>query len=377
MKKGLLSCIPALFAAAGLSFAQPPTVVVLPQETRIPQAVVPTTPLGEYVAPMEGGHCTSCVAKCGPRSWAYGEYLYWIVRASSVPPLVTVGNPADALPGALGQPGTGILVNDTLSYRPMSGVRVGFGRWFDNEERFGFEASGFVFERLTNNTNFTDANGVGAGPDLFASGFLLGAEGSSIPFNAVNISQRLQLWGAEANGLFGAIRRDCWSLDLLAGVRYADLDEQLSLNYSAPTITFTDSFRSRNQFYGGQVGAKFQYRCDRWTFDLIGKVGLGNNHRSITIAANPPTGAIFAMPSNIGRTTDDNFSVLPDVKCQVGYNLTEKVRLTLGYNFLYWSDVSRPGNAINRTINATSPPRTIGETDFWAHGVSTGLEFRW
>jgi hypothetical protein len=61
----------------------------------------------------------------------------------------------------------------------------------------------------------------------------------------------------------------------------------------------------------------------------------------------------------------------------------------VGYNFLYWSRVVRPGNQIDRVINVSQLPTSQGPgtvtspfrpvfafpgTDFWALGVNIGLE---
>jgi hypothetical protein len=66
------------------------------------------------------------------------------------------------------------------------------------------------------------------------------------------------------------------------------------------------------------------------------------------------------------------------------------VRLTFGYQFLYWSRVARPGEQIDRVINPTQIPVFGGNqllgparpeplfttTDFWAQGLNLGLEVR-
>jgi hypothetical protein len=61
----------------------------------------------------------------------------------------------------------------------------------------------------------------------------------------------------------------------------------------------------------------------------------------------------------------------------------------VGYNFLYWSNVIRPGNQVDRVINPNLLPPANGlggpnrptfefhGSDFWAQGVSFGLEFRY
>ena len=48
-----------------------------------------------------------------PRFWLRAEALYWWTKASPLPvPIVTQGSAADAIPGALGQPGTSVLIGD-------------------------------------------------------------------------------------------------------------------------------------------------------------------------------------------------------------------------------------------------------------------------
>lgn len=396
MLKGMRTSLAVLLAAATTSYGQSPygpyspyaQVPAAPVYVGAPGDPVHASPLMEYVqepgVAESGGACHTC----RPRSWVGGEYLYWTVRGNSVPPLASVGNPADAVPGALGQPGTGLLVNNTINYRWMSGVRAEAGRWFGEAQRFGIEGSGFLFERNPRNLAFTDANGIAAAPNLYAP-VNNGAEAATVPLNGLGITQRLRLWGAEANGLVNLLRCERWSVDFLAGGRYVDLEEELALNYNAQAavaLNGNDNFRTRNQFYGGQVGTKVAWNSGKWHVDLVGKVGLGNNHRTTTVGGIQTNAAgavalpfgVYAQANNIGRITDDTFAVVPEAKVQVGYDLTRNLRATLGYSFLYWNNVARPGNAVDRVIAGPGRPfRQVGETDFWAHGFNGGLEFRW
>jgi hypothetical protein len=74
---------------------------------------------------------------------------------------------------------------------------------------------------------------------------------------------------------------------------------------------------------------------------------------------------------------------------KLGCQVTEHTRAWVGYNFLYVSDVVRSGDAIDLRVNTNQiPPRnapvtgpavpayTGNRTDFWAQGLSVGLEFR-
>ena len=62
----------------------------------------------------------------------------------------------------------------------------------------------------------------------------------------------------------------------------------------------------------------------------------------------------------------------------------------IGYDFMYWSQVVRPGSQVDRNINLSqssvfgsgalmgpaSPSAVINHTDFWAQGITLGLEFQ-
>ncbi len=79
----------------------------------------------------------------------------------------------------------------------------------------------------------------------------------------------------------------------------------------------------------------------------------------------------------------------------MNYDIRPRVRVFAGYEVLFWNDVVRPGNQINRTINSnansnflfglqtdvkaqgTRPAPLFNTSDFWAQGVSFGLEFRY
>jgi hypothetical protein len=82
------------------------------------------------------------------------------------------------------------------------------------------------------------------------------------------------------------------------------------------------------------------------------------------------------------------------VGVQLGYQITENLRLQFGYNFLYINNVIRPGNQINTTVNPQLVPALGGQgpgpsvgplephtlfrqQEFWAHGISTGIAFRY
>jgi hypothetical protein len=63
-----------------------------------------------------------------------------------------------------------------------------------------------------------------------------------------------------------------------------------------------------------------------------------------------------------------------------------------GYNFLYWNNVIRPGDQIDRTVDVTfvpNPPAGVPasgqnrpqplfrQSDLWVNGIQFGAELRW
>jgi hypothetical protein len=156
-----------------------------------------------------------------------------------------------------------------------------------------------------------------------------------------------------------------------------------------------------NQFYGPQIGLSSHTQCGRWSFDLIGKLALGDMHEvanisgstllispAATISSN--TG-ILGEPSNIGNHSFDHIAVIPELTLNVGYQVVENVRFTVGYNFLYINKVMRPGDLVDGvdarqvqslsvfdpTVTSVHPAVVEHESHWWAQGVNFGIEVRY
>jgi hypothetical protein len=381
------------------------------------------TPVAAYV------ELASWTEAAPPQIWARGEYLLWWTKNAPLPlPLVTTGDPNVGFPalntaGAIGQPGTRVLLgNAGQDFGAFSGMRFTLGGWLGRDQMLGVEASGFLLEnRLDHFAAASDANG---NPPLYFPRFnaFTGAEGG-VPIadplrgfaGSVAVTSALQLWGAEGNGCLALWRSPGLELCLLMGFRYADLKESLNINNTTTdliflnTTTLTDSFGTRNQFYGGQIGARLDLERGRFSLDMTGKLAMGSTHEVVNIQGAitqlgpnplvPPgfgtfPGGLFAQPSNIGRYTGNQFSVLPAVELKLAYRITERLRAFVGYDFMYLSQVVRPGNQINHSVNLTQnavlDPAGVGalvgpaqpaplfqRSDFWAQGVTFGLEFRY
>jgi hypothetical protein len=200
---------------------------------------------------------------------------------------------------------------------------------------------------------------------------------------------------------------------MLFGYRTLGLDEGLTINEQLTTRSLPtpqtyrvqDRFETSNRFYGGQIGVDGEYRFGSFSVGARAKLGLGNTQQMAVlsgfttrqIGSNPPEtqpgGLLVLNGTNLGRHYHDSFTVVPEFGLTFGYQLTSWCRATIGYNFLYWSNVIRPGGTIDRGVNTAyvpfapalppgagvpvRPAFINGNSDFWAQGLTLGLEFRW
>jgi hypothetical protein len=372
------------------------------------------------------------------RVWARADYLLWWVKNAPLPvPIVTTGDPRVGFDpnlvntvntaGAIGQPGTRVLLGDsTIQFPASSGARLVLGGWLDDDDRVGAEANGFGLQRRTN--TFSASSDSAGNPPLYFPIFssIAGAE-RAVPIadplrsfsGDVAVTSTLQLWGAELNGLFTYCRRPGLEFVLLAGFRYADLRESLHSQNTTTDLLFDnvtvlhDSFDTSNQFYGGQIGSRLTVQYDRLSLDITGKIALGLTRQSIDIQGDitqlgpnplvPPglgtfPGGVFAQSSSIGQRNStqftDPFTVLPSLELKLAYQVTQRIRAFVGYDIMYWNQVLRPGSQINHNVNlsqnAVLDPNGAGilvgpaqpsplfiRSDFWAQGINVGVEFRY
>ncbi len=396
---------------------------------------------------MDGS--TPAIWSAAPDSRFYAglEYLQWWVKDAPLSvPLVSTGTVASTHHGFLNYPDTTILYgspfspaqggNDTQRFQAFSGTRVKLGYALGSERRFAIEASGFALEQrsagygansdATGNpiVNVPVFNTISYTPGGRPGGLPPAEDGlpASLPADphrvdgnvgvfqgGVNIRNTLQLWGAEATGVISLFRSPTWEVAGLVGARYLDLTETFSLDYSSVGVSgryvglsgaANDTFKTQNQFTGALLGVRGTYSSGRLSVDLSGRVAVGAAHQTenitgsfYSIGQSGPyvTGSqgIFAQPANEGRTSRDTFAVVPDAQVKIGYALTPRLRATIGYDFLYFSGVMRPGDQLShyvpkgqtfqqggKTVSATSPARLSDSSDFFAHGLSLGLEYR-
>jgi hypothetical protein len=352
-----------------------------------------------------------------PRFWLRAEYLLWGIKDSHYPPLVTTGSTSDPRPGSLDSANTTVLFGGSdLSNKNRSGGRFFAGCWLDEENRYGLEAGYFFLGNRSVGAFFSSpGNPVLARPFFNANANVQDSSVDAFPgvaAGSVRVDVPSFLQGAEANFSRALYQGPAFRLEALAGFRYLNLQEGLHIQEAvqvAPVplpmffgndIFVSDRFDTHNNFYGGQLGARAEFRRKRWSVSLITKVALGDSNQAVHIRGStfvdsqPPLVAnagLLALASNSGHFTRDSFAVVPEIGGNLGFQITERLRGLVGYSFLYWTQVARPGDQVDTVVNVNQVPTSmtfgmpggpnrpafrLHSTDFYAHGVNFGLEFR-
>jgi hypothetical protein len=226
---------------------------------------------------------------------------------------------------------------------------------------------------------------------------------------------KVGMLGGEVNGAWAMPAAAPWTVDVLGGLRYLRLRETYTLTTSSPYIPpyvpagvweTTDRFQATNDFYGLQAGLRARYDDGAFFGTGTAKLALGAMNQKVDISGSLMTdeftnyttvqsypGGYFALPSNIGSYSHTAFSVVPELALAVGYRFNPAASIYLGYSLLYATNVVRPGNQIDRTVNTSqsvahtenaapvlqgpaSPSFTSNASDFWAQGISIGVSYR-
>jgi hypothetical protein len=369
--------------------------------------------------------------------WVHAEGLTWYQSGMRLPALVTTSpvGTARAAAGVLGQQGTSVLFGDDDNHLSDStgGFRIRFGTWFGAIPGWGIE--GEYVGLSEKNESFFDQSTGATGSRILARPFfnmLTGqndAELVSFP-NVVRGSIGVDLSNRLDGSAFRFRRQLCcntgcgfsdWAcqtvpvstrLDLTAGYRFWQLAEGLSIREQLTTLNtstnqnavgnfdIVDDFETRNQFNGAELGLIWQGRRGWWSMDALMRVGIGNMLQTVNIdgstaiTENNQTdnyGAGFlTQRTNIGTYSRDRFTMIPELGVNVGYQMTRRLRATVGYSLIYFGNVVRPGDQIDLDVNtnllppentpftgALRPQFQFQQTDYWVQGLSFGGEFRW
>jgi hypothetical protein len=364
---------------------QYPSLLRPPAKPDPPLAVVPRGPTGEY----DHGHVylpdyapPPAPEDCRPlgRWWISPSFEFAWMPSQPAPANIRLRVPA---PGGGTIPGPVLPIAGQSANTLQAGFGLAGGWWFNDRNTRGVEASFFTtsggyttFDALALGMLVLFPDGAGSAPQIivFPPGF---------PITGI-FPVTLSTWfiGTDVNYRHNLYCGPCARLDLIAGYRFAYLEDELFLGEVADgsnTDYRHNRFAAMNPFHGGQVGLAGEYRGDRWYVAGAAKVALGavNPHvcaSGLFLGAEGNTGlgnGGYAELASLTSSSGSRFAVLPTMNVQLGRQVGEHARLFVGYSFQYLSQAVRLGDVLN--------PATPGIqfTDFWVQSLSLGFELRY
>ncbi|MDA1055050.1 MAG: BBP7 family outer membrane beta-barrel protein [Planctomycetota bacterium] len=354
------------------------------------------------------------------RTFGGVEYLHWYQKGSRLPPLVTEGTAG----AAINLPGTELLFGGNfVGNDRMAGLRVTGGLWLDEcksravvVRAFGSEGASTPFSKNAPTAGFPHY-GIpfwDTFPPAAEDGFRVAQEVAGAPdiVGTIGVQASTDVFGGDA--MYKTLLDEgCdYRFDLLAGYQYSKIDDDLVVSTTS-TFPFAtnDVFDVSNQFNAATLGLSGDFNHGPVTFQLMGKLGIGNMRQTVGITGNhvspgavPGDGGFFAQPPNggqpfnIGEHSRDVFTFSPEANAKMIWCLKDNFSISVGYTFIYWNRVAMAGDQIDRrTLDSTgsvnssvifdgpfagssanaNPRFVFRDADFFVHTIDIGGMFKY
>jgi hypothetical protein len=196
-----------------------------------------------------------------------------------------------------------------------------------------------------------------------------------------------------------------YRLDLMGGYQFNRIDDDLLMTSVATTpqpvtTTLVDSFAVSNEFHAAELGLVGEIYHDRWTLQMLGKIAVGNMRQraaidgSFSLVGGPSPGSgpggLLAQSSNIGVFERDLTVWSPEASVKISYALSDRLALSVGYTFLYWTRVALAGDLVDLNLNSAQitngtnpfagpadPAFRWNDSDFWVQTLDIGFNFNY
>ncbi len=329
----------------------------------------------------------------------------WWGKGRSTVPLVTSG--AD---GVL--PNAPVLFGDgSVGNRLAAGARADFGFWVDDCENLGL---GVKVWGLNGDSTEFHGQSLNGSPVLARpfynvvqdqeDAFLVASPGLIV--GSLSADTTSTILATEAYLRSAMFTGRGYNIDFVGGYHFLRFDNDLSVFSNSMSIDpggvvpvgtiidVLDEFNAQNEFHGGMFGLASETRYGKWSLASVLKCSVGNmrqtieidGYQSVTTPNNASTitpGGILAQPTNMGTYDRDVTAWIPELTLNLGYDVRNWLRFTVGYNALWISNAAFAGDQVDRGVNPTQfggnpligparPAFTFEENDYWLHGLTIG-----
>ena len=352
---------------------------------------------------------TGCNACCGGL-WFNAELLYWGIEGQQAPILAATG--ANALAAA--QTPTVLFGGGSLEDQWRAGGRAELGLWMTAQQNWALR--GTFFSLSESSTDYAiDSNSIGLiarpftdgpasvggiGPDAFVV-----SEAANNITGGISISNDANLIGGDVSIVRPWLAWPTRRVNLVYGYQFSRFDETLGITTSTNdpaigSIFLEDLFDAENEYHAGHIGVEGEYHYGRWSLETRLKFAFGSMRQRVNISGSTITrdlggatssagSGLFAQTTNVGEYEQNEFAFMNETGIRLAYRPARRLKMTLGYTFMFWSSIARPAEQIDTTVDArllgggpilgatpTRPAFGFDTGGMVVHGLNAGLEYR-
>lgn len=395
--------------AFGQTVLPPPTrsgaVTPATESATAPPTLTTTEAAPLTTGPDDGG---------APMIWGNADYLLSWFSSVHIPTLVTTSpvGTAKGQTGILGGKLTQVVIGDQpLSGDMRSGFKLGLGGWVTPDKMIGVDVGYFMTESRAN-PFFASSDGsfILARPFIDATtgkrtSVIVASPGVSS--GSVGVSANFgSFYGAHFDLQESIIENQHFRLKSLIGYRFLRVDDGLEIVQSiSPTgggftpgtrLDARDAFAAQNEFHGCEVGFQTDFFYERWSLSFLGKFAVGRMYREVIISGDSTittpgaapvvqNGGVLALQSNIGLHSSIDWVGSPELATNLGYNVTDNLKLRVGYSLLLLFRAARAADQVDQVLNPNLFPPAVGggarrpafnleRSTLWLQTLNLGVE---
>jgi hypothetical protein len=239
-----------------------------------------------------------------------------------------------------------------------------------------YELGGLYLSEMDNTSTRVADGGILSFPfhsATFAKDFY-GSQEIKANYKSLVYTMELNYWRT-----FSASRDSMFSLCGMFGLRFANVSEKFSVDAYKPLTHSSYDIKVKNDLIGLQVGLDFQmHMMQRFYWDLLLKGGVDLNRIAAKVFLGDLNNTVTLR--NFKKQMGQNGS-FAQAAAGGGYQITDWVKLHVGYQMLFFGGLALAPDQIDYTSNglhvsATVSPLSLNDNGYiLIHGIYTGLTF--
>ncbi len=180
------------------------------------------------------------------------------------------------------------------------------------------------------------------------------------------------------SGYAAECQRCAFTVDWLAGFRWAGLDEQAALAFGDDPAALATGYavRTSSNLFGGQLGVRGRADWQAWAVEGWAKAALAGS-----VLAQSQDPIIDSVTGDIYRSARGSRTATPggifDVGATLVYRLSDTWGLRFGYSMLWLTGVALAPDQFDFAADTRAGTRLDGNQTLWLGGANLGLEKRW